>query len=235
MRERDEHTGDERPDDLADAAHGEVEAVGGRDEVGRHDARDDRAPGRGGDGEHRGLDGDQAEDEPDVAQVEQGLDEQGEGDDPATRRGPQVESAPVDGVGDRTAVEAEDHDGHEPRETDVADVEGRVGQGPDLDGDGDMGEHRADERGALADQQPAVGSHGQGPGVDRVAGEQATEAAGLLRRVGGVRRVTRRRVGAVTHAGESGTRGRARRLAPGEPARRGAAPGIPEAPRHTAG
>jgi len=43
----------------------------------------------------------------------------------------------------------------------------------------------------------------QGPGVDGMPGEQAE---GLLRCVRRVRRVTRRRVGAVTHPDESGTR-----------------------------
>ena len=117
----------------------------------------DRPARRRGDGEDAGLDEDQGEDQSEAADGEQGLCEQRQGDDPGRHGGPEVELAPIDHVGDRAAVEAEDHDRHEAREADEPDVERRPGERIDLHRHGHLGQHRADERGALADQQPPVG------------------------------------------------------------------------------
>jgi hypothetical protein len=119
----------------------------------------------------------ECEDQPDVAQVEQRLGQQGQGDGPGSDRGGQVEPAPVDRVGDRATVDAEDDDRHQAGEPHEAHVERRVRQGVDLHRHGHLGEHRADERRALTDEQPAVRSDRERPGVDNVPTEQAGPTA----------------------------------------------------------
>ena len=77
-------------------------------------------------------------------------------------------------------------DRDQPGQADEADVQRRAGERVDLHRHGDLGEHRAEERGALADQQPAVRRDRQRPGVDRVPAEQPGQGAGLLGCLGGV-------------------------------------------------
>ena len=96
---------------------------------------------------------------------------------PGDDRGPEVQRAAVDDVGDRAAVQPEHDDRHQPGEAEEADVERGVRQGVDLHRHGDLGEHRTDERGALADQQPPVGHALQRTGVDRVVAQQRTDGA----------------------------------------------------------
>ena len=105
---------------------------------------------------------------------------------PRAERGPQVERRAVDGVGDRAAVQAEDDDRHQPGQPDEPDRQRRVRERVHLHRYRDLGEHRADERGALADQQPAVGGDAEGPGVDRMAPKCGAQTACFLDRIGGV-------------------------------------------------
>ena len=99
---------------------------------------------------------------------------------PGAERGDQVQHPPIDDVGDGAAVEAERDDGHQPGETDQTDVQRRVRERVDLHRDGDLGQHRPDERGPLPDQQAAVRTNRQRPGVDSLPTQAFAHRPALL-------------------------------------------------------
>ena len=51
-----------------------------------------------------------------------------------------------------------------------------MGEGVDLNRNGDLGQHGADERRALADQQATVRRDGERPDIERLAFETRPEA-----------------------------------------------------------
>ena len=99
--------------------------------------------------------------------------QQAERHHPASSDEAEVEQCGGRRVGDRAAVEAEHDDRHQPGEADQPDVERGAGERVDLHRHRDLGEHRADERGALPDQQPPVRRRSPAAGCRRRAAQPA--------------------------------------------------------------
>ena len=103
----------------------------------------------------------------------------------------QVQHTPVHDVSDGPAVEPEADDRQQPRQADHPDVEGGPADRIDLNGHGDLGEHRPDERRALPDQQAAVRPDREGPGIHGMVAQATSQGADLLDRLRWVRLVAR--------------------------------------------
>ena len=122
--------------------------------------------------EGAGLHRDQGEQHPLVAVTEQGLEQQATGHGPGDLRRPDQQGAAVHGVRHGAAVQAEHDQRAEGGQSDQADPERRAGDGVHLDGYGDGGELEADERHALADEQPPEGGVVQRTDVDSDAAQR---------------------------------------------------------------
>ena len=64
------------------------------------------------------------------------------------------EDAPIDAVGERAAVQAEDDQGDQLHQADETHRDEGVGELGDLEGDGDVGDHGAERRDQASDEEP---------------------------------------------------------------------------------
>jgi len=153
----DEEAGEQWPTGQADVELDLPQRVPGRQQLLGQQPRHEGRPRRRVEREQAGLGSHDRVQQPDLLGAREGLREQDRGQPGLRRRCGQHQPAPVDGVGHRPAVQAEDDQRHETGETDQADRGRRTGQGIDLQRYGDGGDLRADDAHRVADQQIAVG------------------------------------------------------------------------------
>ena len=149
---------------------------------------------RGGGGEH----GREHEDQPQVRVGPEGTERVGSqhrGRDRLRHAGGHQEPLAVDVVGQRAAVQAEDHQGHQLDEPDGADGEVGAGDPVDLERDGDVGDHRAEvEDGAGHEEQAEVARGAQRGQVDAQRPQPFSPGHARSRQIHAASAAARRRV-----------------------------------------
>lgn len=175
----DEHTREQRADDLPGLHHGGAQRVGGGQLGGGHQPGDGGAARRGVHAPEGLLCGEQHHQQGHRPRPGERLRPQQQGGDGEARVCDQHQLAPVHAVRDRPAPQGEDDERYQSGEARVADPGRGAGDVVDLLGHGHGGELAADSGDGGRGPQPAVGRVPQRPGVHH----QPAPSGPLRRRV----------------------------------------------------